>query len=96
VKYEDMVSDAGQPGLELVGITSYSGDLTQGETFVIDDVVGPSGEGGWTMLQNLSWVVPDNINELAFQLTVTPHVTAGTAWWTYARIVPADTPLAPQ
>lgn len=96
VKYNNMTcTDQAQPTFQLLGITSKNGDLTVGETFVIDEIIGHSGSAGWQQLKMDDWLVPDGINEIALRFNVVDNVTGGTAYWTYARIVPSGSPGVP-
>lgn len=96
VKYDDMTcADNTHATFQLLGITSLNGDLSVGETFVIDEIIGTPGQSGWVPLKLSTWTVPEGINEIRFMFNVDPNVTNGTAYWTYARIVPASDPLVP-
>jgi hypothetical protein len=96
IRYDGVtVADGAAPTFQLLGVTSYNGDLSVGETFVIDEIIGTPGSSGWVPLKMDHWTVPDGINEIHFIFNVTANVTGGVAFWTYARIVPGNSPLVP-
>lgn len=102
VKWEEVDPEVPAPDVpaefQLVGITSMDADETFGEELIFDTYVNPTGAHGWHTLEALDWTVPDGINEVALQFTVTPGIAVGKSWWTYARLVPVGTPepLGPQ
>lgn len=49
--------------------------------------VNPTGAHQFYPMKTENWIVPENINELAVQLTVTSGVTHGATWWSSIRIV---------
>lgn len=94
VKWDEVVSGT-TDAFQLIGFTfNNEGDSfpTAEDTFVVDEYVHPTGSHGWQVLEDLDWVVPAGINELAIQFTVTAGVSAGKAFWTYARILPSGSP----
>ena len=96
VKYNGMsCTDEEVATFQLLAITSKNGDITLGETFVVDEIIGHPGTVGWQQLRMTEWTVPDGINEVALRFNVTNNVTGGVAWWTYARVVPSDSPGVP-
>jgi len=99
VKWEeiDLAVDS-TAAFQLLGITSMSADDSLGQTLIFDEYPLPSGAHGWHTLEALDWTVPDGINEVALQFTVTAGIDNGKAWWTYARVTPTGTPepLGPQ
>jgi hypothetical protein len=72
--------------MQLVAFTSFNG--TPVDSFVVDEHVNPTGVHGFELLQDTDWVVPEGVNEVALQFTVTPGVSAGNSHWTYARVYP--------
>lgn len=96
VKYDGMTcANESAATFQLLGVTSFNADETVGETFVIAEIIGTPGSSGWHQLMDTDWVVPTGINEIKFIFNVTPNVTGGVAYWTYARIVPASDPVVP-
>jgi hypothetical protein len=85
VRWEDVASGT-LDAFQLVAFTSNNGAPV--ESFVVDEYVHPTGVHGWQLLKMDDWVVPEGVNEVALQFTVTSGVTAGTTWWTYARVLP--------
>ena len=73
--------------IQLVAFTSFDGDPVG--SFVVDEYVNPTGVHGWELLQNTDWVVPEGVNEVALQFTVTSGVSEGNSHWTYARVFSA-------
>lgn len=90
VSYEDVTSINAESFI-LRGHTSHDGDDSVGDTIEFGAVTNAQGTGGWHLLENLNWVVPEGINELSLTLICSAAVTAGTAWWTYIRIFPSGT-----
>lgn len=90
VKYEDVVSENAESFI-LRGTTSHDGNDSVGSTYDFGSITNAQGVAGWNILQTLEWIVPPGINELALHLIVSSAVTAGTAWWSYIRIIPFGT-----
>lgn len=96
VKYDNMhCTNGGVATMQLLAITSFNGDTSVGEVFVVGEIIGGAGTVGWTNLKMNSWTVPDGINEVRLMFNVDANVLNGTAYWTYARIVPASDPGVP-
>jgi hypothetical protein len=58
------------------------------DTYDFAGYINPSGAHAFYILQTTDWVCPDNIDQLAIQLTVTDGVNAGTSFWSSIRVVP--------
>jgi len=86
VKWNEVVSGPTDQFL-LRGITYLDGGEVGSVDF--DGYTHPDGTHQFEILRTPNWVVPDGINELAVQLTVTPGVSNGITWWSGIRIVPA-------
>lgn len=86
VRWNEVVSGLTDQFL-LRGITYLDGG--QIGTVDFDGYTHPDGTHGFEVLRTPNWTVPAGINELAIQLTVTPGVIAGKAWWSGIRVVPA-------
>lgn len=87
VQYENVVSENAESFI-LRGTTSHDGDDSVGSTYDFGSLTNAQGVSGWNMLETVEWTVPQGINELALHLIVSSAVTAGTAWWSYIRIIP--------
>jgi hypothetical protein len=96
VKYNDVtLANNIQPTFQLIGIPSFNGDTSVAAPFVIDQLNGSPGTVGWQQLKMDDWEVPPLVNEISLRFNVTAAVTDGTAFWTYARVVPSDSPGVP-
>jgi len=89
VKWEEVESGS-TDAFQLLGLTSSDGVPV--DEIVFDEYINPTGAHGIQVLEINDWVVPIGVNELAIQLNVTDGVSAGKAFWTYARILPVGTP----
>lgn len=56
-------------------------------TYDFDGYTNPTGVHGYEVLRTTNWTVPANVNQMAIQLTVTPGVSGGIAWWSGIRVV---------
>ena len=81
------VTSGSDDAFQLIAFTSL--DSVPVGSFVVDQITNPNGTQGWHLLEMDDWVVPNGVNEVAFQFNVTSGVTAGIAWWTFARVVPS-------
>lgn len=84
VRWQEIASSTGS--IQLVAFTSNNGAPVG--SFVVDEHANPSGTHAFELLQ-ANWTVPVGVNEVALQFTVTPGVSGGISWWTYARVIPA-------
>jgi hypothetical protein len=87
VRWVDIASGAGDK-FQLIGFTSLNGNDSVGESIEFDSYTHPEGSHGWELLEDTDWLVPEGINELRLQFTVTSGVSAGHCFWTYARVIP--------
>jgi hypothetical protein len=87
VRWQEVAS-GGADAFQLLAFLSHD-STPVGDPVVIDQYVNPLGTHGWELFQDSDYVVPDGVNEISLQFTVTAGVTAGIAFWTYARIVPS-------
>jgi hypothetical protein len=84
VRWQEVTSGV-TDAFQLLAFTSHDG--TPVSSFVVDEHTNPTGVHAFEVLE-ADWLVPDGVNEVALQFTVTTGVDAGVTWWTFARVVP--------
>jgi len=85
VRWQEVESGT-EDAFQLKAFTSYNG--TPVGEFIVDEYVHPTGVHGFELLKMDDWLVPEGVNEVALQFTVTAGVSAGVTWWTFARVIP--------